>query len=281
VPQLAFPGGALIGCSAGFVNVPRIKGSHNAVKTGMMAAEAVFEAVGAGRQRDALTAYDDAYKASDVRKELNLVRNAKPLWTRFGTIIGVGLGGIDMWLTTLLGGFSPFGTLKHGKTDAASTEPASKHQPKLYPKPDGVLTFDKLSSVFLSNTNHEEDQPVHLRVADIGLQHASELGVFAGQMMDPGLKAIEVAYIGEVAKLNVKPMTAAALAGVLATQPAHARVTLEALQALGPLASGQAGLITAVLDARIADRPGRAQACRLAVLALDQDLARRAVVERL
>jgi electron-transferring-flavoprotein dehydrogenase len=115
-----------------------------------------------------------------VRKELNLVRNAKPLWTRFGTIIGVGLGGIDMWLTTLLGGFSPFGTLKHGKTDAASTEPASKHQPKLYPKPDGVLTFDKLSSVFLSNTNHEEDQPVHLRVADIGLQHASELGVFAG-----------------------------------------------------------------------------------------------------
>jgi electron-transferring-flavoprotein dehydrogenase len=180
VPQLAFPGGALIGCSAGFVNVPRIKGSHNAVKTGMMAAEAVFEAVGAGRQRDALTAYDEAYKTSDVRKELNLVRNAKPLWTRFGTIIGVGRGGIDMWLTTLLGGYSPLGKLKHGKTDAASTEPASKHQPKLYPKPDGVLTFDKLSSVFLSNTNHEEDQPVHLKVGDIGLQHASELGVFAG-----------------------------------------------------------------------------------------------------
>ncbi|MBU6372254.1 MAG: 4Fe-4S dicluster domain-containing protein [Alphaproteobacteria bacterium] len=180
VPQLAFPGGALIGCSAGFVNVPRIKGSHNAVKTGMMAAEAVFEAVGAGRQRDELTAYDEAYKASDVRRELNLVQNVKPLWTRFGTIMGVGLGAMDMWMRTLLGGFSPLGTLKHGKTDAASTEPASKHKPKVYPKPDGVLTFDKLSSVFLSNTNHEEDQPIHLRVNDLRLQHASELAEFAG-----------------------------------------------------------------------------------------------------
>ena len=180
VPKLAFPGGALVGCSAGFVNVPRIKGSHNAVKTGMMAAEAAFAAMAEGRQRDELIAYDEAYLASDVRRELNLVRNVKPLWTRLGTIVGVGLGGLDMWLTTLFGGFSPFGTLKHGKTDAEATEPASKHAPIVYPKPDGKLTFDKLSSVFLSNTNHEEDQPIHLRVSDIGLQHKSELAEFAG-----------------------------------------------------------------------------------------------------
>jgi electron-transferring-flavoprotein dehydrogenase len=180
VPQLAFPGGALIGCSAGFVNVPRIKGSHNAVKTGMMAADCVFAAVAAGRQRDELVEYDEGYKASDVRKELDLVRNVKPLWTRFGTVMGVGLGAMDMWMRTLFGGASLMGTLKHKKTDAASTEPASKHKPKVYPKPDGVLTFDKLSSVFLSNTNHEEDQPIHLRVLDPRLQHTSELANFAG-----------------------------------------------------------------------------------------------------
>ncbi|MGE3142014.1 MAG: electron transfer flavoprotein-ubiquinone oxidoreductase [Hyphomonadaceae bacterium] len=166
VPKLAFPGGALIGCSAGFVNVPRIKGSHNAMLSGMLAAEAAFEAIGAGRQRDTLEAYETAYKKSPIYKDLHGVRNAKPILSKFGTAIGGALGMFDMWTTTLLGGFSFFGTMKHTKTDAESTEKASKHKPIDYPKPDGVISFDKLSSVFLSNTNHEEDQPAHLRLAD-------------------------------------------------------------------------------------------------------------------
>jgi electron-transferring-flavoprotein dehydrogenase len=166
VPKLAFPGGALIGCSAGFVNVPRIKGSHNAMKTGMMAAEAAFDAIQAGRQRDTLDEYEAAYRKSEVFKDLNRVRNAKPLLTRFGPFVGGMLGMFDMWTTTLLGGFSFLGTLKHGKPDYAATEKASKHKPISYPKPDGVLTFDKLTSVYLSNTNHEEDQPAHLTLKD-------------------------------------------------------------------------------------------------------------------
>ncbi len=170
VPKLAFPGGALIGCSAGFVNVPRIKGSHNAIKTGMLAAQAAFEAVGAGRRCDELTAYDAAYKVSDVARDLKLVRNVKPLWSRFGTIFGIGLGAADMWVNSLSGGvLTLFGTLQHGKSDAASTGKASKFKPIAYPKPDGVISFDKLSSVFLSNTNHEEDQPVHLRLGDASI----------------------------------------------------------------------------------------------------------------
>jgi electron-transferring-flavoprotein dehydrogenase len=166
VPRLSFPGGALIGCSAGFVNVPRIKGSHNAMKTGMMAAEAAFEALQNGRQRDTLDAYDEAYAESDVRKDLLGVRNAKPLLSKLGTFWGGVAGMFDMWTTTLLGGVSLLGTMKHTKTDAASTEKASKWKPIVYPKPDGVLTFDKLSSVYLSNTNHEEDQPAHLKLKD-------------------------------------------------------------------------------------------------------------------
>jgi electron-transferring-flavoprotein dehydrogenase len=180
VPDLAFPGGALIGCAAGFVNVPRIKGSHNAMKTGMMAAESVFDALKADRTGDVLTDYQAAYDASWVAKDLKKVRNAKPLWSKFGTVLGIALGGIDMWVTTILGGFSFFGTMSHGKNDAESLQPASKFKPIDYPKPDGVLTFDRLSSVFISNTNHEEDQPVHLELDDEALQKASELGEFAG-----------------------------------------------------------------------------------------------------
>jgi len=179
VPRTSFPGGLLIGCSAGLVNVPRIKGSHNAVLSGMLAAEHVAEAIGAGRANDELSSYEDAWRGSEIGKDLKRVRNVKPLWSRFGTILGIGLGGIDMWLNTLLG-FSPFGTLRHGKPDHATLEPAEKHAPIDYPKPDGVLTFDRLSSVFLSNTNHEEDQPVHLQVKDMELQQASEYGVYAG-----------------------------------------------------------------------------------------------------
>jgi len=166
VPKLVFPGGALIGCAAGFVNVPRIKGSHNAMKTGMLAAEAAFEALGAGRQRDRLDAYQHAYRESRVWSDLNRVRNAKPLLSKFGTFWGGVLGMFDMWTATLFGGGSFFGTLKHGKSDAEATEKAAKHRPISYPKPDGVLTFDKLSSVYLSNTNHEEDQPSHLKLKD-------------------------------------------------------------------------------------------------------------------
>lgn len=179
VPRLVFPGGALIGCAAGFVNVPRIKGSHNAVLSGMLAAEHVAAAIGAGRANDELTAYEEAWRASDIGKDLWKVRNAKPLWSRFGTVVGVVLGGFDMWMNTLFG-FSPFGTMKHGKPDYAALEPASEHRPIAYPKADGVITFDRLSSVFLSGTNHEENQPVHLKVADMELQKRSEHDVFAG-----------------------------------------------------------------------------------------------------
>jgi electron-transferring-flavoprotein dehydrogenase len=166
VPKLAFPGGALIGCSAGFVNVPRIKGSHNAMKTGMLAADAAYDAVMAGRSGDELVEYQAAYENSWVYKELRLVRNAKPLLSKVGTSLGGALGLFDMWFQTLTGGFSLFGTMKHGKTDAAATEPASKHKPIKYPRPDGKLSFDKLSSVFISNTNHAEDQPAHLKLLD-------------------------------------------------------------------------------------------------------------------
>ncbi|MGN6777192.1 4Fe-4S dicluster domain-containing protein, partial [Rhizobium sp.] len=165
VPKLTFPGGALIGCSAGFVNVPRIKGSHNAVLSGMLAADRLAPAIAAGRGNDEVIEIENEWRSSDIGKDLKRVRNVKPLWSKFGTAIGVALGGLDMW-TNQLFGFSFFGTLKHGKTDAQSLEPAAQHQKIDYPKPDGVLTFDRLSSVFLSNTNHEEDQPAHLVLRD-------------------------------------------------------------------------------------------------------------------
>ncbi len=165
VPKLVFPGGALVGCGAGFMNVPRIKGSHNAIKTGMLAAEAVASALAAGRLGDEIGEYEQSWRASHVYKDLNRVRNVKPLWSKFGTIVGVPLAAIDMW-TNQLFGFSFLGTLKHGKPDYATLKPAAQSRKITYPKPDGVISFDKLSSVFLSNTNHEEDQPVHLKLID-------------------------------------------------------------------------------------------------------------------
>src|ERR1700722_12854178 len=165
VPKLAFPGGALIGCGAGFMNVPRIKGSHNAMKSGMVAAEAAFAALGEGRSGDVLETYEPSYRASHIYKDLKRVRNVKPLLSRLGTVLGMGIGGIDMWMNQLFG-FSLLGTLKHGKPDYATLKPAAAFKPIVYPKPDGVISFDKLSSVFLSNTNHEEDQPVHLVLKD-------------------------------------------------------------------------------------------------------------------
>ena len=178
VPKLAFPGGALIGDDAGFVNLPRIKGSHNAIRSAILAADAALAALAEGRRGDELTAYQAAYDASAIRKELFGVRNVKPIWSRFGTTLGILFGGLDMWTTTLLGGFSLFGTLKHGKTDAEATGLAKDHKPIAYPKPDGVVSFDKLSSVFVSNTNHDEDQPSHLKLADPSIPIAVNLPLY-------------------------------------------------------------------------------------------------------
>jgi electron-transferring-flavoprotein dehydrogenase len=178
VPKLVFPGGALIGCAAGLVNVPRIKGTHNAVLSGMLAAEQVAKALAAGRANDELADYEALWRGSEVGRDLWKVRNAKPLWSRFGTLAGIGLAGLDMWTNTF--GFSLMGTLGHGKPDSATLKPAAEFRPIAYPKPDGKLTFDRLSSVFLSNTNHEEDQPAHLKVADLALLRRSEHDVYAG-----------------------------------------------------------------------------------------------------
>jgi electron-transferring-flavoprotein dehydrogenase len=179
VPKLTFPGGALVGCAAGFVNVPRIKGSHNAILSGIAAADAVADAIAAGRAHDEIADYENGWRTSAIGRDLRPVRNVKPLWSRFGTVLGVALGGIDMWLNTILGA-SPFGTLGHGGADFAATKPAAATKPIAYAKANGALTFDRLSSVFVSNTLHEEDQPVHLHVADMALQKASEHDVFGG-----------------------------------------------------------------------------------------------------
>jgi len=178
VPKLTFPGGALIGCAAGFINLPRIKGSHNAVLSGMQAAEHVAAALAEGRVGEELSGYEEAWRSSHIGRDLKKVRNVKPFWSKLGTTLGFAFAGLDMWTNTF--GFSLFGTLRHGKPDSTALEPAAKHKPIAYPKPDGVITFDKLTSVFLSNTNHEEDQPVHLVVKDMALQKQSEHDVYAG-----------------------------------------------------------------------------------------------------
>ncbi len=165
VPRLVMPGGALAGCGAGFMNVPRIKGSHNAMLSGILCAEHVAAAIGEGRAHDTVDAYDAAWRSSDIGRDLKRVRNVKPLWSKYGTYVGAPLFGLDMWTNELLG-FSFFGTLKHGKADYETLKPLSEVTPIVYPKRASKLVFDKLSSVFVSNTNHEEDQPVHLKLAD-------------------------------------------------------------------------------------------------------------------
>ena len=159
VPRLAFPGGVLAGCSAGFVNVPRIKGSHTAMKSGMLAAEAISAAIAAGRELDELADYDASVRDSWIATELKLVQNAEPLVAKFGGDFGTLLAGADMWMRTLKIGL-PL-KMKH-HTDASSLDRADLYQPIKYPKPDGVISFDRLTSVSFSFTNHEEDQPVHL-----------------------------------------------------------------------------------------------------------------------
>ena len=165
IPQSAFPGGALLGCSAGLVNLPRIKGNHNAMHSGIAAAEAAYAALQNGQSHDVLVAYDTALRQGPVGKDLEKVRNVAPLNAKFGPLGGLVFGGFDMWFQTLFG-ISLFGTLKHGKTDAQSTQEASKHTPIDYPKPDGKLSFDRLTNVSFAMTNHEESQPVHLQLAD-------------------------------------------------------------------------------------------------------------------
>ena len=177
VPRLAFPGGALVGCAAGFMNVPRIKGSHNAILSGILAAEAAIEALAAGRAHDTLDSYQSAYHSSDIADDLHRVRNVKPLWSKFGTALGVALGGIDMWMNQL--GLGLPKTLSHGKADFATMKKAKDCKKINYPKPDGKLTFDKLSSVYLSSTNHEENQPVHLTLADTSIPLKKNLPDFA------------------------------------------------------------------------------------------------------
>jgi electron-transferring-flavoprotein dehydrogenase len=178
IPALAFPGGALIGCAAGFVNVPRIKGTHNAMKTGMLAAEAAFASLKAGSAGgDTLSAYPEAFKQSWAYRDLHKVRNVKPALKK-GMWLGTALGGLHMWLNDTGLGFLVPGTTRHAKADHETLKKADEAPKIQYPKPDGVVSFDRLSSVFLSNTNHEEDQPVHLRLRDPSVPIAKNLPLY-------------------------------------------------------------------------------------------------------
>ncbi len=165
IPKTVFPGGALLGCAAGLVNLPRIKGNHNAMLSGMGAAKAAQKAIKDGRSGDALADYDADLRSGPVGKDLKKVRNVAPLTGRLGPLGGLALGGFDMWFATIFG-VNPFGTLKHGKSDAASTGKSSDYPVLEYPKPDGVLSFDRLTNVSFSATNHAEEQPCHLQLAD-------------------------------------------------------------------------------------------------------------------
>jgi electron-transferring-flavoprotein dehydrogenase len=178
LPKLVFPGGALLGCAAGMVNVPRIKGNHNAMLSGKVAAEAAFAAIGAGRASDELTDYEAEVRTGPIASDLKKVRNVKPLWSKLGMIASLALGGFDMWVANIFG-FNPLGTIKHGKSDAVATGRADQHAPIDYPKPDGVLSFDRLTNVAFSFTNHEETQPAHLRLTDAAIPITTNLPNFA------------------------------------------------------------------------------------------------------
>jgi electron-transferring-flavoprotein dehydrogenase len=202
VPKLVFPGGALIGCAAGFMNVPRIKGSHNAILSGILVAEHVAAAVADGRAYDEVTAYDAAWRASDIGRDLKPVRNVKPLWSKYGTYLGAALGGLDMWTNSLFG-FSFFGTQSHGKPDYACLKPLSEVTPIVYQKLTQKPAFDKLSSVFVSNTNHEEDQPVHLKLKDPSIPIEDNLPIYGepARLYCPA-GVYEVVYADEAAKTD-------------------------------------------------------------------------------
>jgi electron-transferring-flavoprotein dehydrogenase len=171
MPKMVVPGAAMLGCSVGMVNVPRIKGNHNAMLSGKAAAEAAYAAIQAGRAGDELSEYEEEVRTGAIGKDLKKVRNVKPMWSKWGLLPSLGLGGFDMWCNTF--GFSLFGTMKHGKTDAAATGEASQFKKIAYPKPDGKLSFDRLTNVAFSFTNHEENQPCHLQLKDpsVPIQH--------------------------------------------------------------------------------------------------------------
>ncbi len=177
IPKMTAPGVALLGCSAGLVNVPRIKGNHNAMLSGKAAAEAAYAALQAGRQGDELTDYEAEVRGGAIGRDLKKVRNVKPLWSKYGLVASLMGGGIDMWTNTL--GFSLFGTVKHGKSDAAATGLAKNHKPIDYPKPDGKLSFDRLTNVAFSFTNHDEAQPAHLKLKDPSVPIAVNLPKYA------------------------------------------------------------------------------------------------------
>ena len=179
MPELAFPGGALLGCSAGMVNVPRIKGNHNAMISGIAAAEAAVEAIKADRAGDVLSGYAERVHSGPIAKDLKKVRNVKPLWSKYGLTASLTLGGFDMWTNNLFG-ISLLGTMKHSKSDAAATGEAKDHKPIEYPKPDGVLSFDRLTNVSFAMTNHEESQPAHLKLKDPSIPVAVNLPKYAG-----------------------------------------------------------------------------------------------------
>ena len=179
LPKTVFPGGALVGCDAGFLNFARIKGSHAAIKTGMLAAEAAFAAVTSGRQHDELTAYPEAFEKSWLKSELEVARNTKQ-WMKKGLYLSSVMNGIELWLLPKLGMKSPPWTIHNTVPDHAKLMPAAECPQITYPKPDGVLTFDRLSSVFVSNTNHEEQQPAHLTLKDASVPVAINLATYAG-----------------------------------------------------------------------------------------------------
>ena len=178
IPKLSFPGGLLAGCSAGLLNVPRIKGNHNAMLSGMEAAEAAEAAIRSGRSGDELSDYETAVGNGPVGRDLKRVRNVKPLWSKRGLAASMALGGIDMWVANLTG-WNPLGTMKHGKTDAEATESASGHEEIIYPNPDGMLSFDRLTNIAYSGTNHEEGQPCHLHLKDPSVPVSVNLPKFA------------------------------------------------------------------------------------------------------
>ncbi|MEL7213636.1 MAG: electron transfer flavoprotein-ubiquinone oxidoreductase [Pseudomonadota bacterium] len=179
IPQVAFPGGALLGCSAGLVNVPRIKGNHNAMLSGIHAAEAAHAAIKEGRASDTLEMYEEELRSGPIAKDLKRVRNVKPLWSKYGLLGGLVLGAVDMW-TANITGWNPFGTIKHGKNDADATGKAKDHKEIVYPKPDGTLSFDRLTNVSFSMTNHEESQPAHLKLGDATIPTEINLPQYAG-----------------------------------------------------------------------------------------------------
>lgn len=178
IPKLSFPGGLLIGCSGGLVNVPRIKGNHNAMMSGISAAEITCKAIKEGLKNTELSQYDAAIKNGKVGADLKPVRNVKPIWSRFGLLASLIVGGIDMWIANIFG-INILGTMKHGKSDAKSTKPAKNFSEIQYPKPDGKISFDRLTNVSFSGTNHEENQPCHLYLKNKSTPIKKNLPLFA------------------------------------------------------------------------------------------------------